>query len=165
MQRVSKTWIALLIAEFFYCGRSPIAPGTVGSLASLVIWVPAIYFAWPVFVKLSLVVALFFLGLWASSYGIRYYGNIDPKQIVIDEVVGQGIPFLLISSMGLEILFAFLLFRFFDIVKPWPIKSIERDFPNHWGLMLDDVAAGICALFILFLCMSFLPSGMLFNRM
>lgn len=138
--------IALILAEFFYLGRSPFAPGTVGSLGSLAIWVPAILYNWPFWVKIFLLVAIFFLGLWASKYGIEYYEKEDPKQVVIDEVVGQGIPFLFISFSLFNIILAFLLFRFFDILKPWPIKKIEKSFPNAFGLMFDDVVAGIFAL-------------------
>jgi phosphatidylglycerophosphatase A len=143
--------VALLIAEFFYCGCIPYAPGTVGSLASLIIWGPSVYYAWPLFIKLMLLVLLFFIGVWASRYGIAYYQTPDPKQVVIDEVVGQGIPFLVINAHFLEIIIAFVLFRFFDVLKPWPIKAIERRFLNEWGIMLDDVLAGIFAMIVIVL--------------
>lgn len=146
MAKNLKKDFALLIAEFFFLGRSPIAPGTVGSLGSLVIWIPAIIYGWPWLIILFLLFAIFFIGTWASTYAIERYQAKDPKQAVIDEVVGQGIPFLIISPNFIEILLAFMLFRFFDIAKPWPIKYIERTFPNAFGLMLDDVLAGIMAL-------------------
>lgn len=144
-----KNRLALLVAEFFYCGRFPFMPGTMGSLGSLVIWVPSVYWGWPWFIKLLLLVAIFFVGVWASGIAIGLYKNIDPKQVVIDEVVGQGIPFLVISPSWPEILGAFLLFRFFDILKPWPINWVERRFPDRWGIMLDDVLAGIFACLVL----------------
>lgn len=142
---------ALLIAEFFGCGRIPHAPGTMGSLASLLIWIPSVTFAWPLWVKLALLLFIFIIGLWASDYGIAHYHCIDPKQVVIDEVVGQGIPFLLLEPSWMQFLLAFVLFRFFDIVKPWPIKAIEQQFPDRWGIMLDDVAAGIMAMAVIFI--------------
>lgn len=141
---------ALLVAEFFYCGRSPIMPGTVGSLGSLVLWIPAVMFAWPYWLKLLLLTGIFFLGVVVSRYAIAHYQKVDPAQVVIDEVVGQGIPFLIIHPTPLEIILAFILFRCFDIIKPWPIRYLERQFPNHWGIMIDDVAAGIMALLVLF---------------
>lgn len=141
----------LLLAEFFYCGRFPFAPGTAGSLASLAIWVPLVYYGVSNTTIIAILVSLFFLGVWASSYGIAHYRCPDPKQVVIDEVVGQGLPFLVIGPGFLEIAAAFLLFRFFDILKPWPIKLIEREFPDHWGIMLDDVAAGIMAMMVIFI--------------
>jgi phosphatidylglycerophosphatase A len=148
MKRESN-FIALLVAEFFYCGRSPIMPGTVGSLGSLLLWIPSVYWHWPWFIKIFLLIFIFGIGIWASKIAINFYQKIDPKQVVIDEVVGQGIPFLIISPNIFEIILAFLLFRFFDILKPWPISWVEKRFKNAWGVMLDDVVAGIFALIIL----------------
>lgn len=142
---------ALVVAEFFYCGRSPFAPGTVGSLGSLAIWIPAVIFSWPLWLKLALLVSIFFVGTWVSGHAINHYQKTDPPQVVIDEVVGQGIPFLIIGPTAFEITLAFLLFRLFDILKPWPIAMIERQFQDKWGIMLDDVAAGIMALTVLFI--------------
>lgn len=146
-----KASLALLIAEFFYCGKFPYAPGTVGSLGALVIWYPALYYAWPWWLKLALLVVLFFIGIWASAYGIRHYHKSDPKQVVIDEVVGIGLPFLAINAHWFQVLGAFLLFRFFDILKPWPIKWVEKKFKGAWGIMLDDVVAGLFALVLIYL--------------
>jgi phosphatidylglycerophosphatase A len=144
--------LARIVAEFFYCGRFPIMPGTVGSLGSLVIWVPSVYCAWPLAVKLALLVIIFFVGVWASGHAIAYYKKSDPPQVVIDEVVGQGIPFLIASPNVWEIVLAVVLFRFFDILKPWPIKTLERRFQDRFGIMIDDVAAGIYAVLVLALC-------------
>lgn len=143
--------IALLIAEFFYCGRFPWAPGTMGSLGALVIWVPLLYCATPGWLHLLLLGVLFFLGLWASSYGIKHYQKPDPKEVVIDEVVGLGLTFLAIGPHIVEIIIAFVLFRFFDIVKPWPIKAVEKRFPDKWGIMLDDVVAGLFSMATIYL--------------
>jgi phosphatidylglycerophosphatase A len=140
----------LLLATFFGCGKSRFAPGTVGSLASLLIWVPVSLYC-PLYARLSLLVLLFFLGVWVCGYAIAHYQKIDPPQVVIDEVVGQGIPFLFIKVSWLPVLLAFLLFRFFDIVKPWPIKWSENYFPNKWGIMIDDVIAGFMASAVLLL--------------
>lgn len=144
-----KKRIALLVAEFFYCGRFPFMPGTMGSLGALIIWVPAVYYAWPCWLKILVILGLFALGLWASIYGIEHYKKIDPKQVVIDEVVGIGIPFLVVAPNIWEIILAFVLFRFFDILKPWPIHYVEKRFPDHWGIMLDDIVAGIFSLIVL----------------
>lgn len=148
---------ALLIAEFFYCGRFPKLPGTIGSLGSMVIWIPATYFFWPLYVRFGLLLGFFALGVWASPYAIRKYQCDDPKQVVIDEVVGQGIACLVIVGIWWQVVLAFLLFRLFDIVKPWPIKKLEKGFHNPaLGIMLDDVMAGIyAALVILFIRLIF----------
>lgn len=145
-----KNRIALLVAEFFYCGRSPFAPGTMGSLGSLVIWIPSVYFAWPLWVNAALLIGLFAIGVWASGYAIVHYKKSDPQQVVIDEVVGQGLPFLVVSPCLFEVALAFGLFRLFDIWKPWPIKSLERMFQDKWGIMIDDVVAGAFAAIVLF---------------
>ncbi len=143
--------IALLIAEFFYCGRFPWMPGTCGSLGALVIWVPALYLDAPWWLLLLLIVALFAIGTWASGYGIEHYQREDPKEVVIDEVVGIGFPFLVASALPSQVILAFVLFRFFDILKPWPIGWVERAFPGAWGVMLDDVLAGLMAMLMLVL--------------
>lgn len=142
---------ARILAEFFYCGRFPFAPGTIGSLGSLVIWIPSVLFAWALWVKLALLVGIFFVGVWASGYGILHYQRSDPKQVVIDEVVGQGIPFLICAPHVIEYVACFALFRFFDILKPWPIKWVEDRYHDKWGIMLDDVVAGIFAMMVLFI--------------
>lgn len=147
MQHKQKHRLALLVATFFGCGKFFLAPGTIGSLASLLIWIPLSMFC-PIYINVLLIIILFFLGVWSSQYAIDYYQKVDPSQVVIDEVVGQGIACLCISDNYVSMAFAFLLFRFFDIIKPWPIKKIEKLFPNKWGIMLDDVAAGFMALIL-----------------
>ncbi len=147
--------LALLIAEFFYCGRFPYAPGTVGTIGALVIWIPAVYYAWPWWVNWPLLALLFVVGVWASKYGIEHYQKEDPKQVVIDEVVGVGFPFLVIEASLWQVAAAFVLFRFFDILKPWPIKMAER-LPGAWGVMLDDVVAGIFTMAIILLAQQFI---------
>ncbi len=141
---------ALIVAEFFYSGRIPFAPGTMGTLASLAIWIPAVYFQWPLLVVGALLIALFAVGTWAAGHAIAYYKKCDPPQVVIDEVVGQGLVFLVVDPRPLQVILAFLLFRFFDITKPWPIKQFERRFKDRFGIMIDDVVAGIFAAIALF---------------
>lgn len=144
-----KTSLALFIAEFFYCGKFPYAPGTIGSLGALFIYVPILYSSFPRWILLPIIIILFFLGLWASHYGIVHYKKNDPKQVVIDEVVGIALPFLVINAHWYEVLLAFGLFRFFDIVKPWPINMLEKRFKNAFGLMFDDVIAGFFAMILI----------------
>jgi phosphatidylglycerophosphatase A len=143
-----KTRIALLIAEFFYCGRFPYAPGTMGSLGALLIWVPLLLYSHIIYIFIALLL-IFIIGIWSSSYGIAYYQKPDPKQVVIDEVAGMGIAFLVISPTVGQIIAAFVLFRFFDIIKPWPISYVEKRCPLAWGIMLDDIVAGIFTMALL----------------
>jgi len=127
-----------LITTVLGTGYFPKAPGTVGSLvAVLLFW----FLPLTVAQLAILLVALFFLGVWSATYVENQEGT-DPGKVVIDEVVGQGVALILIPKTILFYLAAFSLFRIFDILKPFPVKQIER-FHGGWGIMSDDVMAGI----------------------
>jgi phosphatidylglycerophosphatase A len=133
-------WFARAVATFAYIGHLPAAPGTWASAATLLIW-----FAWspgdgPFGLALAVVLVL---GTWASHRAEAIYGH-DSGHVVIDEVAGS-----MIGVMGLAVspgigLASFVLFRFFDIVKPPPIYQIQA-LPGGWGVMMDDVLAGVAA--------------------
>jgi phosphatidylglycerophosphatase A len=124
-------------------GFFPVAPGTAGSLAALLLYAPLR--AWashPLFlVVIALVVAA---GVWASDRVEREWGTTDPGPVVIDEVLGMwmSLVWLPLSWAGVGV--AFLLFRIFDIVKPYPARRAEAA-PGGWGIMLDDAVAGLYA--------------------
>jgi phosphatidylglycerophosphatase A len=147
-----KDRLARLIATGLATGYSPAAPGTAGSLlALLVLWLlPP---AGPVFFA-SVLCPLFFLGVWASSRveaeEVRKGGKHDPSIVNVDEIVGMGLSvvFLPPSASRLWLIAGFLLFRLFDIVKPFPANRSQR-LPRGWGIMMDDVIAGIYANIIL----------------
>ena len=127
------------VATFFYLGKLPIAPGSWGSLGALLLWflLPVTFSA-----HLSVIIILFVLGVYSSSRIAKYLDDHDPSEVVIDEVVGMGISlFMLPHSFGLYLL-AFVLFRIFDIFKPSFIYQIQ-ELPGGWGIMLDDVLAGL----------------------
>ncbi len=129
-----------LIATFFGSGYFPKAPGTAGSLAAVVLfW----FFPPPLLSQIALLAALFFVGVWSASYVEKAEGK-DPGKVVIDEVVGQGVALLLVPHQIFYYGIAFILFRIFDIWKPVPVKQLER-LPGGWGIMADDVMAGIYA--------------------
>ena len=89
---------------------------------------------------------IFFLGVWAGGQSEKFFGRTDPRQVVIDEVVGQMVTFLLVPHASWKLLLAgFGLFRVFDVTKPFPISRAER-LPGGWGIMVDDVIAGLYAL-------------------
>jgi phosphatidylglycerophosphatase A len=93
--------------------------------------------------------ALFAAGVWAAGEAETFFGRTDPGQVVIDEVVGQMLTFLVIPQATWKWLVGgFLLFRTFDIVKPFPARQAER-IPRGWGIMLDDVIAGVYGLAVL----------------
>jgi phosphatidylglycerophosphatase A len=132
------------IATWFGCGRSPFAPGTVGTLGALpVFWLlrraswPAYLGAWCVLVG---------LGVWASERVSRARGTEDPPEVVIDEVAGALLALALVRERRLGAKAAsVLLFRLFDIMKPGPIAAAERLRPRGVGIMADDLVAGLAA--------------------
>ncbi len=135
---------AALIATWFGAGLLPGAPGTWGSLAALPFGIVLLAVG-GVWLFLATIV-LFFAGKWAADVYVRLSGEDDPGPVVVDEVVGQWICLLAVrSGVWWEFLLAFLLFRAFDILKPWPVDWAEKRFPAGLGVMLDDVLAGIYA--------------------
>ena len=135
------------IATAGFSGYLPGAPGTWGSLAAILLWYGLQHFL-SVRVIIGLTVVLFFVGVWVSKELTKYDEEEDPGHIVIDELVGQWIPLWFLPVMPVYILLAFLLFRIFDIAKPWPVSFFDR-IPGGWGIMLDDIAAGIYTLIII----------------
>lgn len=132
--------IHYLIATFLGSGYFPKAPGTAGSFAALALfWLLLL----PPLPLLALLVILFFTGVLSASYVEREEGT-DPGKVVIDEVVGQGVALLFVPHQLIFYGIAFVLFRIFDIWKPFPIKLLER-LPAGWGIMADDVMAGVYA--------------------
>ena len=132
------------VATFFYLGKLPFAPGSWGSFGALLLW---LLFPVTFSFHLSALIILFVLGVYSSNKIAKDLGDDDPSEVVIDEVVGMGISlFMLPHSLELYIL-AFFLFRIFDIFKPLYISRIQ-DLPGGWGIMLDDVMAGLltCAI-------------------
>ncbi len=143
------------LATFFYIGLAPRAPGTVGSAAAIPLaYLLHRYAGFPLFALATLLV--FLLGWWASAEATRGQDEHDPGEIVIDEVVGQWIA-LWPLSLGLWMrgidpaifpypgwIGGFLLFRLFDIWKPWPVRWADRK-DSAFGVMLDDVLAGLMA--------------------
>lgn len=133
----------LAVATGGFAGFFPLAPGTVGSaVASLFLWgVPTI----PLWAHVLLAVALLVAGAWACDKVNQILGVVDASPIVIDEIVGILITMIGIPLTGYWIVCGFVLFRFFDVVKLPPANVFDSRVKNGWGVMLDDVVAGIYA--------------------
>ena len=134
------SFIARLIATGFYTGYAPKAPGTAGSLFGLFL-----YWAIPESKSVYSLVGIaliFFTGVWAANQVEKETKVHDNQIIVIDEIVGMLITVALFEKTLIWLVVGFLLFRFFDIMKPFPAKSSEK-IPHGWGVMIDDVVAGI----------------------
>jgi len=144
--RLSVTsYFAMMVGTTFGSGFFPIAPGTVGSALAAVAW-----FFLPLssaHLALALIAMAFGLGVWASGRCEGAWGK-DPSRVNWDEVVGQFIALLWIPKTFIGYLLSFLLFRFFDILKPSPVRDAEK-IPGGWGIMVDDVLAGVYANLVL----------------
>lgn len=137
------TRVAVFIATVGYCGYSPFAPGTVGSAAGLVAYLIVWWIRSPA-IEAALIAVLFIAGVWAGTIAERYFGGIDPGPVVIDEVVGMLIT-LVFTGVGLSgALAGFLIFRIFDVIKPFPAGRFER-LHGGLGVMSDDAMAGMYA--------------------
>ena len=134
-----------MIATGLGVGHFPYGPGTMGALLAILIWYPittmANHTTW-LLITLALILAFTLLGAWSSTVAERYWGE-DPSRVVIDEVVGQWITLLAVPAVfsWWHVLAAFVLFRFFDIVKPLGVRKMEN-FKSGWGIMADDILAG-----------------------
>ncbi|MBP1617439.1 MAG: pgpA [Bacteroidetes bacterium] len=143
-----------IIATGFGSGFSPIAPGTAGALLATLAWLGAFFagLSFPLlFLSTATAIVLFtLLGVKAANTLEPEWGE-DPSRIVVDEMVGVWIPLLAINSdkhVVLYALVAFVLFRFFDILKPLGIRKMES-VKGGWGVMLDDILAGVYSFIIL----------------
>jgi phosphatidylglycerophosphatase A len=150
---------ASLIATFFGLGNLKPGPGTWGSLAAALIWFALSRLISPRFqpeVLASLIVIVIALGIPAATAVARSSGTKDPQNVVIVEVAGQWITLLFAPVAWKTLLAGFILFRGFDILKPPPVRQLER-LPEGTGIVVDDVAAGIYALLVMQLLLHFGP--------
>lgn len=151
-----------LLAFGFGTGLSPVAPGTVGTLIGVLLFVPLSLLPPPLFA--AAVALLFALGCWICGESARLLGVHDHGGIVLDEIVGYPIaaaPLLLFPALPLPWLAggmaaAFVLFRLFDILKPWPIGALDRHVRGGFGIMLDDLVAALLAAVLLWAALRWL---------
>jgi phosphatidylglycerophosphatase A len=139
----------LLFATGFGVGYSPIAPGTLGTLLAI----PVYYFlsAIPSPIYEITLIGFFFLSVWISENAEIFFGKKDDQRIVIDEMMGFLITMLWVPKTVRFIIIGFFLFRLFDILKPFPIRQLEKRLKGGYGVVLDDVIAGVYANIILHL--------------
>jgi phosphatidylglycerophosphatase A len=149
----SKTIWAWTVGTFFGAGLLRPGPGTWGSAAAALLWLAAGRgLSLPPLPLTAATAAaalgILLLGIPAATIVERESGREDPGHVVADEAAGQWIALLSSPPDLRHVLAAFLLFRVFDIVKPWPARQLER-LPEGWGIMFDDVAAGVYALLLM----------------
>jgi phosphatidylglycerophosphatase A len=140
----SRSGLVSLAARFVATGAgsgyAPIAPGTAGSAVGLLLFWPLSWlsFGW----QIGVTAAVFVLGTLAASRVATEVGLKDPGLVVVDEVVGMWISLLFLPLTPIVAALGFLLFRLLDVLKPWPARDFER-LPGGWGIMMDDVMAGL----------------------
>ena len=155
--------INLLISTFFGYGYISLIPGTVASFVTTVF----IYIAYEILgytdLKFSIILFLFLFSY--SFYAVKdsesEFKNKDPRQIVIDEVLGQAMPLILVLylsqnnelNLTIEIYYvlSFIFFRFFYILKPFPVSYFDKNFKNYFGIIMDDVMAGLYSMILIYL--------------
>jgi phosphatidylglycerophosphatase A len=146
--------VAHALATGFGAGLSPVAPGTFGAIEGVIVFLGILRLAREfslglgiqIAIFIAINIAIFFVGVAAADRVCRLLNQEDPSRVVIDEVSGQLIsltPVLFFTTLPAVIL-GFVLFRFFDILKPYPIRRLER-LPGGLGVMADDVLAGVYA--------------------
>ncbi len=136
-----------LVATGFGLGKVPFAPGTAGTLLGVPIFVIFAGMSWQM--HLLSILALSFLAVYVSGEEEKMLNTKDAPSIVIDEIVGLQFTMFLITPTSLYIVLGFIAFRIFDIVKPFPIGLCERKIPGGWGIVTDDIVAGIYAHIVL----------------
>ena len=135
-----KKWTIKFIASGFFSGYSPLIPGTTGSLIGVLVYLSLKNFRYPHYLLFLFI--LFFLGVWISKEAENIFKEKDSKKIVIDEIIGFLVAVFLLPFRPKFIISSFILFRLFDWWKPFPIRRAER-FKGGWGVMLDDLLAGV----------------------
>lgn len=138
------TRFALALATAGYAGYFPFAPGTIGSLVGLGVHAAIVVTGWQSRAIPAAAVLLFAAGVWAASRAEQHFRTTDPGPVVIDEVVGMLVSLAWIDVSVSGAVAGFLLFRGFDIVKPYPVARLER-LTGGLGIMADDVIAGVYA--------------------
>ena len=155
--------INILISTFFGYGYLTKMPGTVASLVTTIF----IYIVYEHlgYTDLKFSIILFLILFFYSFYAVKdsesEFKNKDPRQIVIDEVLGQAMPLIFLlylnknNELNIQIeifyVFSFLIFRFFDIKKPFPVSYFDKNFKNYFGIIMDDIMAGLYTMLLIYI--------------
>ncbi|VAW58077.1 Phosphatidylglycerophosphatase A [hydrothermal vent metagenome] len=137
----------------FGSGLAPVAPGTLGTLAAIPVYVLLVQFELWVFLIITLFITV--AGIYLCGYTSKALGVHDHSGIVIDEIAGYLITMIAVPFHWKWVIAGFVLFRFFDILKPWPISWLDRKVSGGFGIMIDDVLAGVFSLICLHLLVYF----------
>ena len=152
--------LAIFICTVGYIGYFPIAPGTIGSVAGLVLYGALRAAGVPLPLDGILIVTLFVVGIWSGTHAERYFGGTDPGPGVIDEVVGMLITLFMLPVSWPTAIAGFVLFRVLDVIKPFPAGRFER-LHGGLGMMADDAMSAVYANLLLRLLVWIAPGWLL----
>jgi phosphatidylglycerophosphatase A len=152
MRKITKE-IILFIAQGGYAGRFPVAPGTAGTVVGILLYL--LIMGLPAIGYLVVCVLAAGIGTWAAGEAEKLLGKKDAPSIVIDEIAGFLLAMFMIPPTWGAIIAGFFVFRFFDILKPWPLRNLEK-MHGGAGVMLDDIGAGIYTNIVLQVSMHFI---------
>ena len=147
--------VGVFLATCAYVGYAPVAPGTWGSAAALVIYY-ALRRQASTAIELAAIAVIFIVGIWSATEAERHFGAVDPGPVVIDEVVGMLMTLALHPVTVTGALVGFVVFRILDVIKPWPARQLE-DLPAGFGIVLDDAMAGVYGNLVLWGLMLLFP--------
>jgi phosphatidylglycerophosphatase A len=150
--------IGVFIATCAYVGYSPVAPGTFGSAIGLAVFY-IVRHQRSTTVEVAAIVVLAVVGLWSATEAEHHFGRIDPGPVVIDEVVGMLITLAFIPVSLAGAIVGFVLFRFLDVVKPWPARRLEH-LPGGFGVVLDDIMVGVYANLVMWGLVRLMPTAL-----
>jgi phosphatidylglycerophosphatase A len=148
--------LGVFIATCAYVGYAPVAPGTFGSAVGLVVYYLLRRQA-STAVELGAIALILVVGLWSATEAEHHFGGIDPGPVVIDEVIGMLITLALHPVNVVGAIIGFFIFRVLDVVKPWPARRLEL-LPGGFGVVLDDVMAGVYGNLLMWGLIRLLPS-------
>lgn len=146
------------LATGFDVGYIPGAPGTYGSVVAGLMWIALAGMPLVSYILFCATFTIF--AVWITRGAMPYFKNYDPSQIVIDEMAGMFITMIGLPFSWVNLVIGFFAFRFFDIVKPPPIRLIDRKVKSAWGVVLDDVVAGIFACAVVWIFRVYIHNGM-----
>ncbi len=154
-----KRRLGVFVATFAYVGYAPVAPGTFGSAAGLLVYY-LVRSAHQHGIEIATILALFVVGIWSGTEAEHHFGGTDPGPVVIDEVMGMLITLALLPVTFTGAVIGFLVFRVLDVIKPWPSSRMES-LPGGLGVMADDGMAAIYGNILMQILVRLAPHGWL----
>ena len=152
--------LAVFICTFGYLGYAPVAPGTIGSMAGLLVYLGLRWAGVGPIADAAIIAVLFAAGVWSGTHAERYFGGTDPGPGIIDEVVGMLITLFLLPATLPVALAGFFVFRALDVVKPYPANRLE-ELHGGLGMMADDAMSAVYSNLLMWLLIWLLPGPLL----